>query len=193
MLHYQSTEQFPQQRQQQQQEQQQRSNTLLRVYHLHLNAENENPPFARTNNETKIMKTLAPNIRRRRRCERHHLELYHGTVGNDKVSSPTTELIPKSKSASTSPINELLSGIPAPPITPPPAFLPIGYKRSTQSSKIATVKRSLDPTYVVSCIPCISNSNQACADVALKFEKCNALKQQVRSLSLEAQKLLFQY
>ncbi|KAL9903107.1 uncharacterized protein ACN2A1_004133 isoform 3-T3 [Glossina fuscipes fuscipes] len=145
MLHYQSTEQFPQQRQQQQQEQQQRSNTLLRVYHLHLNAENENPPFARTNNETKIMKTLAPNIRRRRRCERHHLELYHGTVGNDKVSSPTTELIPKSKSASTSPINELLSGIPAPPITPPPAFLPIGYKRSTQSSKIATVKRSLDP------------------------------------------------
>ncbi|KAL9903106.1 phosphatase and actin regulator 2 isoform X3 [Glossina fuscipes] len=145
MLHYQSTEQFPQQRQQQQQEQQQRSNTLLRVYHLHLNAENENPPFARTNNETKIMKTLAPNIRRRRRCERHHLELYHGTVGNDKVSSPTTELIPKSKSASTSPINELLSGIPAPPITPPPAFLPIGYKRSTQSSKIATVKRSLEP------------------------------------------------
>ncbi|XP_037813152.1 uncharacterized protein LOC119604548 isoform X1 [Lucilia sericata] len=166
MLHYQQNEQYPQllpsNRQQQQQQQQQVP--VLKVYYLRLNSkedgskaaaclfDNNNSSSNSSRNTNTTMKTLAPNIRRRRRCDRHHLELYHGGEGGHKASSsstssPTTEFPPKSKSASTSPISDL--GIPAPPITPPPAFLSEGYRRSTTPSKSAAVKRSLGMSILI--------------------------------------------
>lgn len=57
------------------------------------------------------VKTLAPSIRRRRRCEKHHLELYR----------EPTNVVPCWDSA------------PAPPITPPAAFLAPGFKRTSSS------------------------------------------------------------
>ncbi|XP_073843306.1 uncharacterized protein isoform X18 [Musca autumnalis] len=122
-----------------------KTTAVLRVYYRRLNPKDSNDS-ENTSPQTisAKMKTLAPNIRRRRRCDRHHLELYHGTEHKHGTgSSPTTEVPPKSKSASTSPINDF--GIPAPPITPPPAFLPEGYRRSTTPNKSAAVKRSLEP------------------------------------------------
>lgn len=159
MLHYRQNEQYPQllpkQRQQHQQQQQpqnpQQEVPVLKVYYLRLNSKDDGSKAAaclfnnsdNTNSNTNKMKTLAPNIRRRRRCDRHHMELYH--AGDHKAStsssSPTTEFPPKSKSPSTSPISDM--GIPAPPITPPPAFLSEGYRRSTTPCKSAAVKRSL--------------------------------------------------
>ena len=53
------------------------------------------------------IKTLTPSIRRRRRCEKHHLELYR----------EQQQVVP------------CWDAIPAPPITPPAAFLPPGFKR----------------------------------------------------------------
>lgn len=53
------------------------------------------------------IKTLTPSIRRRRRCEKHHLELYR----DQQNVAPCWDAIP------------------APPITPPAAFLPPGFKR----------------------------------------------------------------
>ncbi|KAM7358442.1 uncharacterized protein ACRADG_003419 [Cochliomyia hominivorax] len=167
MLQYQQQEQYPQLLPSNRQQQQV---PLLKVYYLRLNSKEDGSKAAaclfdkssdnNSNSENnvntknssrfndKTMKTLAPNIRRRRRCDRHHLDLYHGGGGEGShkgstsaTSSPTTEFPPKSKSASTSPISDL--GIPAPPITPPPAFLSEGYKRSTTPSKSAAVKRSL--------------------------------------------------
>ncbi|XP_046808900.1 phosphatase and actin regulator 4-like isoform X2 [Lucilia cuprina] len=155
MLHYQQNEQYPQLLPSNRQQQQQQV-PVLKVYYLRLNSKEDGSKaaaclFENNNNNSRntntTMKTLAPNIRRRRRCDRHHLELYHGGDGGNKASSstssPTTEFPPKSKSASTSPISDL--GIPAPPITPPPAFLSEGYRRSTTPSKSAAVKRSLEP------------------------------------------------
>lgn len=168
MLHYQQQEQYPQLL-----PSSKRQVPLLKVYYVRLNSKEDGSKAAAclfdkseiyndnlnntrynnscssssSNNNDKTMKTLAPNIRRRRRCDRHHLDLYHGAEGSHKASasatsSPTTEFPTKStKSASTSPISDL--GIPAPPITPPPAFLSEGYKRSTTPSKSAAVKRSL--------------------------------------------------
>ncbi|XP_059216051.1 forkhead box protein J2-like [Stomoxys calcitrans] len=162
MLHYQHNTDYPQllpqqqksppqpppQQQQQQPppplQQQKNPTAVLRVYYRRLNPKDDSESGATTPPETisANMKTLAPNIRRRRRCDRHHLELYHGTEHKHGTSSsPTTEIPPKSKSASTSPISDF--GIPAPPITPPPAFLPEGYRRSNTPSKSAAVKRSL--------------------------------------------------
>lgn len=59
------------------------------------------------------IKTLTPSIRRRRRCEKHHLELYR-----DQQS-----VVP------------CWDAIPAPPITPPAAFLAPGFKRLSTVSK----------------------------------------------------------
>lgn len=53
------------------------------------------------------VKTLTPSIRRRRRCEKHHLELYR----------EQNNVVP------------CWDSMPAPPITPPAAFLPAGFKR----------------------------------------------------------------
>lgn len=64
-----------------------------------------------TTSNTK-MKTIAPNIHRRRRCDKHHLELCR-----EQQKDMAWEAIP------------------APPITPPPAFLPIGFKRTSASRK----------------------------------------------------------
>lgn len=58
------------------------------------------------------VKTFAPSVRRRRRCEKQHLELY----GDQPDIVPCWDTIP------------------APPITPPAAFLP-GYKRSFKKGK----------------------------------------------------------
>lgn len=54
-----------------------------------------------------------PSVRRRRRCDKQHLELYGDQ--NDIITCWDT--------------------FPAPPITPPAAFLPPGYKRSSSSKK----------------------------------------------------------
>lgn len=57
------------------------------------------------------IKTLTPSIRRRRRCEKHHLELYR----DQQNVAPCWDAIP------------------APPITPPAAFLPPGFKRMSSN------------------------------------------------------------
>lgn len=56
--------------------------------------------------------SLTPSIRRRRRCEKHHLELYR-----DQQS-----VVP------------CWDAIPAPPITPPAAFLAPGFKRPSTTT-----------------------------------------------------------
>lgn len=61
------------------------------------------------------IKSLTPNIRRRRKCEKHHLELYREQTN----AVPTWDTTP------------------APPITPPAAFLAPGFKRlSTLTSSL---------------------------------------------------------
>lgn len=61
------------------------------------------------------VKTLTPSIRRRRRCEKHHLELYR----------EQNNVVP------------CWDSMPATPITPPAAFLPTGFKRlSARGEKI---------------------------------------------------------
>lgn len=147
MLHYQQNEQYSQllPTTTQQQGQQHKQVAPLKVYYLRLNTKDASEPKAAVKETlSATMKTLAPNIRRRRRCERHHLELYHGTEHRHgaSTSSPTGDVAPKSKSASTSPISDM-GGIPAPPITPPPAFLSEGYKRSSTPCRSSAVKRSL--------------------------------------------------
>lgn len=60
------------------------------------------------------VKTLTPSIRRRRRCEKHHLELYR----------EQNNVVP------------CWDSMPAPPITPPAAFLPTGFKRLSARGEI---------------------------------------------------------
>lgn len=69
-------------------------------------------PLNSNEHKTK-MKAIAPDIRRRRRCEKHHLELYRDQP----------DVVP------------CWDNVPAPPITPPPAFLPRGYRRSAALKK----------------------------------------------------------
>lgn len=68
------------------------------------------------------MKTFAPSIRRRRRCDKQNLELNNasggGIDGNDSKD-----------------IILQLDSIPVTPITPPAAFLPPGYKRLSTLGK----------------------------------------------------------
>ncbi|KAL1399054.1 hypothetical protein pipiens_008509, partial [Culex pipiens pipiens] len=101
------------------------------------------------------MKTFAPSIRRRRRVDKQNLELHNNNNNNEPSSAGTGQQQPRSSSAATTPTGgETLSvtssgrgGIAAgihgvgevispagswdivPPITPPAAFLPPGYKR----------------------------------------------------------------
>lgn len=63
------------------------------------------------------VKTLTPSIRRRRRCEKHHLELYRDQ----------NNVVP------------CWDSMPAPPITPPAAFLPTGFKRLSARGEIERV------------------------------------------------------
>ncbi|XP_069967540.1 uncharacterized protein [Bactrocera oleae] len=94
-----------------------------------------------TNAATTKMKTIAPNIRRRRRCDKHHLELAAsaaaaatatsstpGLTHGASISMPASVCSSATTSTATSPIEDI--ALPAPPITPPPAFLSAGYKRS---------------------------------------------------------------
>lgn len=94
-----------------------------------------------TNAITTKMKTIAPNIRRRRRCDKHHLELAAtaaaaatatsstpGIARGASISMPASVCSSATTSTATSPIEDI--ALPAPPITPPPAFLSAGYKRS---------------------------------------------------------------
>lgn len=68
------------------------------------------------------IKTLTPSIRRRRRCEKHHLELYRDQQN----------VVPCWDAA-----------IPAPPITPPAAFLmPGGFKRVSSVAAAAAVSKA---------------------------------------------------
>lgn len=68
------------------------------------------------------VKTLTPSIRRRRRCEKHHLELYR----------EQNNVVP------------CWDSMPAPPITPPAAFLPTGFKRlSARGESFDTIKSNL--------------------------------------------------
>ncbi|XP_068142842.1 phosphatase and actin regulator 4 isoform X9 [Drosophila tropicalis] len=183
-----------QQQQQLQQHLQHQPVRIFRVHYLRLNSKDGVPSINRTSaaaasaaaassspastNGSK-MKTIAPNIRRRRRCDKHHLELYcnesHGShthshsqsggatpstssaaiaIGGTNSSTTTTaaaasnattntlkpiagglrlrECITAPSTAASSPVDEQMC-IPAPPITPPPAFLTEGYKRSSTS------------------------------------------------------------
>ncbi|XP_037934371.1 myb-like protein AA [Teleopsis dalmanni] len=169
MLHYNRNERYPQllpkqphkqlpqenfQQQQQQQQQQQhqlqqqqlqRKIPILRVHYIRINSKDGSS----AGNVAK-MKTIAPNIRRRRRCDKHHLELYRDAPDVTSVTTASTsshasvpltvKSVSATTSAATSPIHDI--GIPAPPITPPPAFLSAGYKRGSTSSG-ATIKRCL--------------------------------------------------
>ncbi|XP_037934334.1 phosphatase and actin regulator 1 isoform X2 [Teleopsis dalmanni] len=143
-------ENFQQQQQQQhqlQQQQLQRKIPILRVHYIRINSKDGSS----AGNVAK-MKTIAPNIRRRRRCDKHHLELYRDAPDVTSVTTASTsshasvpltvKSVSATTSAATSPIHDI--GIPAPPITPPPAFLSAGYKRGSTSSG-ATIKRCLEP------------------------------------------------
>ncbi|XP_041633198.1 phosphatase and actin regulator 4 isoform X8 [Drosophila kikkawai] len=170
-------QQLPQQRRQtykeylQQKQQQQQNKQPLRIFRVHyirLNSKDGVPSINQQTNGTQNanqngtkMKTIAPNIRRRRRCDKHHLELYcnetttpPGATSNapscsnssNNISSSCNsssnqlkpgglrlrECITAPSTAASSPVDEQMS-IPAPPITPPPAFLTEGYKRSSTS------------------------------------------------------------
>ena len=71
------------------------------------------------------VKTVNTSIRRRRRCDRHHLELSRCSGGDQP------DLIPH------------LDSIPATPITPPAAFLPPGFKRlSTKGETVENFHHS---------------------------------------------------
>lgn len=75
------------------------------------------------------IKSLTPSIRRRRRCEKHHLELYRDQQ----------QVVPCWDGTA-----------PAPPITPPAAFLmPGGYKRVSAAATVAvaasTVRATITP------------------------------------------------
>ncbi|EDX09100.1 phosphatase and actin regulator 4 isoform X10 [Drosophila simulans] len=156
-------QQHQQQKQQQQLQQQQQNNQPLRIFRVHyirLNSKDGVPSLNQQVNgypngspNGSKMKTIAPNIRRRRRCDKHHLELYcnetttpptnvpTNTSGNSSGSSSNQlkpgglrirECITAPSTAASSPVDEHMC-IPAPPITPPPAFLTEGYKRSSTS------------------------------------------------------------
>lgn len=79
------------------------------------------------------VKTLNPSIRRRRWCDKHHLEL----------NRDQPDLIPQ------------LDSIPVTPITPPAAFLPPGFKRLSTKGEMARsfgVFASLFFTFLYLCV-----------------------------------------
>eukprot|EP00099_Drosophila_melanogaster_P027191 NP_728898.1 uncharacterized protein Dmel_CG32264, isoform B [Drosophila melanogaster] len=155
-------QQHQQQKQQQQLQQQQQNNQPLRIFRVHyirLNSKDGVPSLNQQVNgypngspNGSKMKTIAPNIRRRRRCDKHHLELYCNETTTPPTNVPTNtsggsgsssnqlkpgglrirECITAPSTAASSPVDEHMC-IPAPPITPPPAFLTEGYKRSSTS------------------------------------------------------------
>lgn len=65
----------------------------------------------------KFLKTITPNIRRRRQCDKEKLEIYNLETSNNAGSNDTSNF-------------HLFDVIPTSPITPPAAFLPPGYKKS---------------------------------------------------------------
>ncbi|XP_034481613.1 phosphatase and actin regulator 4 isoform X9 [Drosophila innubila] len=153
-------QQHQQQKQQQQQQQQLQQQSkqpvrIFRVHYIRLNSKDGSSTSTRTAASAALgnsssahgakMKTIAPNIRRRRRCDKHHLELYcnesshsnhSGASGGSATLKPgglrLRESITAPSTAASSPVDEQLC-IPAPPITPPPAFLTEGYKRASTS------------------------------------------------------------
>ncbi|XP_017009841.2 phosphatase and actin regulator 4 isoform X11 [Drosophila takahashii] len=158
-------QQHQQQKQQQQQLQQQNNKQPLRIFRVHyirLNSKDGVPSINQQVNgypngspNGAKMKTIAPNIRRRRRCDKHHLELYCNETTTPPTNVPCSssshsgncssssnqlkpgglrirECITAPTTAASSPVDEHMC-IPAPPITPPPAFLTEGYKRSSTS------------------------------------------------------------
>lgn len=74
-----------------------------------------------------MIKTVDTGMRRRRRCEKHNLDL----------NCDQPDLIPS------------LDTFPVTPITPPAAFLPLGYKRPSTKGKgeICTVNHDADVKY----------------------------------------------
>ncbi|XP_017098256.1 phosphatase and actin regulator 4 isoform X9 [Drosophila bipectinata] len=149
----QTYKEYLQQHQQQKQQQNKQPVRIFRVHYIRLNSKDGVPSINQpsgpsgSQNGAK-MKTIAPNIRRRRRCDKHHLELYcneatshspspsngPGTSGNQLKPGGLRlrECITAPSTAASSPVDEQMC-IPAPPITPPPAFLTEGYKRSSTS------------------------------------------------------------
>ncbi|XP_016965277.1 phosphatase and actin regulator 4 isoform X7 [Drosophila biarmipes] len=156
-------QQHQQQKQQLQQQQQNKQQPLriFRVHYIRLNSKDGVPSLNQQVNgypngspNGAKMKTIAPNIRRRRRCDKHHLELYCNETTTPPTNIPTSggsnnntgsscnqlkpgglrirECITAPSTAASSPVDEHMC-IPAPPITPPPAFLTEGYKRSSTS------------------------------------------------------------
>ncbi|XP_052846933.1 phosphatase and actin regulator 4-like isoform X11 [Drosophila gunungcola] len=157
-------QQQKQQQLQQQQQQQQQPLRIFRVHYIRLNSKDGVPSINQQVNgypngspNGAKMKTIAPNIRRRRRCDKHHLELYC----NETTTPPTTnvpscsssgnqlkpgglrirECITAPSTAASSPVDEHMC-IPAPPITPPPAFLTEGYRRSSTSVSTSALPTS---------------------------------------------------
>ncbi|XP_044313619.1 phosphatase and actin regulator 4 isoform X5 [Drosophila rhopaloa] len=146
-------EYLQQHQQQKQQLQQQQPLRIFRVHYIRLNSKDGVPSINQQVNgypngspNGAKMKTIAPNIRRRRRCDKHHLELYCNETTTPPTSVPSSsssnqlkpgglrirECITAPSTAASSPVDEHMC-IPAPPITPPPAFLTEGYKRSSTS------------------------------------------------------------
>ncbi|KFB51542.1 hypothetical protein ZHAS_00019606 [Anopheles sinensis] len=108
------------------------------------------------------MKTFAPSIRRRRRIEKQNLELHNnnnntsnsgggggnggggsggstpGSAGGGISSTASTPTGPSAASGILGGVGEVIS--PGwdivPPITPPAAFLPPGYKRLSMKGKV---------------------------------------------------------
>ncbi|KAL9700522.1 hypothetical protein quinque_003963 [Culex quinquefasciatus] len=120
------------------------------------------------------MKTFAPSIRRRRRVDKQNLELHNNNNNNEPSSAGTGQQQPRSSSAATTPTGgETLSvtasgrgGIAAgihgvgevispagswdivPPITPPAAFLPPGYKRLSMK-EVCTLQGHFSQLFLV--------------------------------------------
>ncbi|XP_049313271.1 uncharacterized protein LOC125778630 isoform X1 [Bactrocera dorsalis] len=165
-------QQPPAQQPEQQQPQQKKPVRIFRVHYLRINSKDGCGGLSKSSSLTNLstsagasscngigainaatnkMKTIAPNIRRRRRCDKHHLELAAtaaaaatansatpGLAHGASISMPASVCSSATASTATSPIEDI--ALPAPPITPPPAFLSAGYKRSCAgaSSKAAT-------------------------------------------------------
>lgn len=76
-------------------------------------------PTSNSSSGAKFLKTITPNIRRRRQCDKEKLEIYNletTSSGNNAAANDSSF--------------HLYDVIPTTPITPPAAFLPPGYKKN---------------------------------------------------------------
>lgn len=75
-------------------------------------------PTSNSSSGAKFLKTITPNIRRRRQCDKEKLEIYNLETSSSENAAANDSSF------------HLYDVIPTTPITPPAAFLPPGYKKN---------------------------------------------------------------